>query len=65
MKLYVDIYVCIYIYIYILHKKYIYIALKNGPCKKASFSLYGCKNTAFLQNYIFVKKAAFLINIFL
>ena len=41
----------IYIYIYVC-------CIKNGPCKKASFSrkkaifykLNGCKNTAFLKN---------------
>ena len=37
--------------------KYIFVK------KLLFYKLTGCKNTAFLQKYIFVKKAAFLQNI--
>ena len=46
---------------YMLHKKTVLVKKRHSCVKKLHFyKLSGCKNTAFLQKYIFVKKAAFL-----
>ena len=44
-----------------LHKKTVLLKKRHFYIKKLFFyKLNGCKNTAFLQKYIFCKKAAFL-----
>ena len=48
------------IYIYMLHKKTVLVKKRHFYVKKLLFyKLSGCKNTAFLQKYIFVKSSFF------